>query len=1013
MSRIGLREIITGCAVVLLSAVPSLSEAGPDFRVATGRYVGNGAASRPISGLGFSPAFVLISSTTGSASVVSSSAMLPGLSKDLGTPSSVQVGRILSLDSDGFTVGSQPSVNNVGVTYHWQAFKAAPGTFEVGWYLGTGIDRDQVLGFQPDYVMVLAETNEHAMQRFAGTAGDASFEFGSSGAKGGRIKAFYPSGFRLGNHSTVNDLGKIYQFAAWRGFAGGIAAGTYQGTGTAGPRKLTGFLPHSVILKRFGSSGAVTRAASLAGDTTLAIDPGLAFAGGITSLDTLGFSLGTSDATNKSGDTHGYVAFRSQSVTSVSQIRLRTRAGALTTTMTPLDTMFVEATLTETAGFKNIGRIEFEMFLSGHYGIVGNPPFNATCSWARAGIPRWRMDNPVGTTWAIVPSLCTVDTTTNSTGPQIVRLAFVTSRVARASSSGQWSVEVRATTAAATSASRLNGLDVARYTSLVLADTSAQFTAAPAGADSLPLAIPGDGDLEVRVIANDAFDLRAMATDMRGLDNPTDTLFVGPPTPRIRYFVRTGAAGTLDTTFSDLLVNETANETDVPLSYPVAFWIDHPAGQPEQTYLGTLGIQARATGGGNPARTAQIPLRATVATTGLAATSAIGEVNPDTVVVGAAAQPFTAFLMPVIQGFDSGIDDVLIALPAGYSAPSVTAVRVAGGAVPFSDLSGADFVHVRLGALVATGVLIEVDFVSGTPTVARPSGSPFTIRFDDSATPAAAQSSVEGDANGLPDDDSWKVFLMPGPLAQVSISPPSAAVIADSTRQFTASTTDAYGNAVTAPLSWGVFGGVGSIGGGGLFTAVTAGAGQVSAWSGAIADTVPVTVIAQPSIDARSITGPNSATRGQGGISVSMRVENLSADPVLIDSLWLDFTRATRGDANVDFNAVPHSAGFDTIPPVSSAWLSFSVAIADSAAPGNLTIEGGARGTGVGSGLRVTDAVVDSTWTLNVQTAPNLASVATTLAPGTVAQGSSGFSFTIDMTNAGQAGVASGAGSEL
>ena len=66
--------------------------------------------------------------------------------------------RIQSLDPSGFTVGTIAQVNGGGITYHWVAWKAAPGEMTVGTYTGNGAGSQSItgLGFSPDIVFVIS-----------------------------------------------------------------------------------------------------------------------------------------------------------------------------------------------------------------------------------------------------------------------------------------------------------------------------------------------------------------------------------------------------------------------------------------------------------------------------------------------------------------------------------------------------------------------------------------------------------------------------------------------------------------------------------------------------------------------------------------------------------------------------------------------------------------------------------------------------------------------------------------
>ena len=118
----------------------------------------------------------------------------------------------------------------------------------------------------------------------------------------------------------------------------------------------------------------------------------------------------------------------------------------------------------------------------------------------------------------------------------------------------------------------------------------------------------------------------------------------------------------------------------------------------------------------------------------------------------------------------------------------------------------------------------------------------------------ATQNSVFGTAS---------VSIVAGPLSSIVVSPASANVVAGTTRSFTASGFDQYGNAVTVAPTWTTNGG--TIDASGVFTAqagVAAGR-LVTATQGAIFNTATVSITAGP-LHA-IVVSPNGANVAAGG----------------------------------------------------------------------------------------------------------------------------------------------------
>ena len=141
---------------------------------------------------------------------------------------------------------------------------------------------------------------------------------------------------------------------------------------------------------------------------------------------------------------------------------------------------------------------------------------------------------------------------------------------------------------------------------------------------------------------------------------------------------------------------------------------------------------------------------------------------------------------------------------------------------------------------------VLTDLLGGTSSVEPTwgvTGSIGTISATGLFTPTTAGAGrVTGVYLGL--RDSSEVTVSPGVPATVTISPASATVSADSTRQFAATVRDSDGNIVSTPVTWSVLGGIGTITTGGLFTATTAGTGNVRAAAGTAVGLAPVTVTA-------------------------------------------------------------------------------------------------------------------------------------------------------------------------
>ena len=156
-------------ARALLVLAMLLSAASASARVKTGTYTGDGSPSRGITGVGFAPVVVMVKGNDTDASddltsaVLRSATMPAGMAKPLKGDQALGGGMILSLDGDGFTVGSDRRVNASGIQFHYVAFEAAPH-LALGTYTGSGGSQSiGSVGFHPDYVILMEDGASRAM----------------------------------------------------------------------------------------------------------------------------------------------------------------------------------------------------------------------------------------------------------------------------------------------------------------------------------------------------------------------------------------------------------------------------------------------------------------------------------------------------------------------------------------------------------------------------------------------------------------------------------------------------------------------------------------------------------------------------------------------------------------------------------------------------------------------------------------------------------------------------------
>jgi hypothetical protein len=186
---------------------------GPALNI--GSYLGDGTDNRPITGVGFQPAWVMTlgdgedawfrpGTVSGDASFA-----IDALTK--------VSDRIQALQTDGFQVGSNVNVNKSGVTYHYVAFRASAAVHQTT-YTGNSVDGTSVtgVGFQPAFIWIKRDLANNSIWRSQSVIGDLSLFWNAVVANTNRIQALEADGFQLGSTSAVNDNGDTYHYLALR-----------------------------------------------------------------------------------------------------------------------------------------------------------------------------------------------------------------------------------------------------------------------------------------------------------------------------------------------------------------------------------------------------------------------------------------------------------------------------------------------------------------------------------------------------------------------------------------------------------------------------------------------------------------------------------------------------------------------------------------------------------------------------------------------------------------------------
>jgi len=291
-----------------------------------GSYTGDGGTTKALTSVGFTPDLVVIKGSSTTAAVWRSSSMPTNDGQFFtATAENTTSGLFTTLDSTGFTVGNLSNVNTNATTYQYFAFKEVASYMDVGTYTGNATDSTNItgVGFVPNAVFIKnanAATPTGAVYNITDSYGDFTETFIDAASAVDYIQSLRTDGFQVGADSRTNGSTNTLYYAAFAGEASytssgafKMATGSYAGTGVAQSVTGLGFAPDWVMVKHTDQATdqyAVFRMKLMGGDSTAYFSNGAAnFTGGITSMDSDGFTLGTDATVNTNADTYYWTAF--------------------------------------------------------------------------------------------------------------------------------------------------------------------------------------------------------------------------------------------------------------------------------------------------------------------------------------------------------------------------------------------------------------------------------------------------------------------------------------------------------------------------------------------------------------------------------------------------------------------------------------------------------------------------------------------------------------------------------
>lgn len=302
--------------------------AGGSFKVKPFTYTGTGS-TQTISGIGFSPQLLLIKAngnadpndiaTIAISSLQNTSNVGPAASQwtNSSTPAEPKTGIINSYNADGFEISNNVTINANGKTYYGMALTGDSTEVYQGIYTGNGTSQSiSGIGFQPDLVIIITKNASGAITYKHGSMGTNSNANPFSTFVATAITSLDADGFSIGNQTSVNVNGRMYQYIAIKAPSGCGEFATYNGNGT--DNRTINYSSISsgaqfAFVKRNGASNPVFTTTSHPSDNSSQIGAFVNIANSIQSISSpTSMEIGTDATVNTNTNTYYYFALKSE-----------------------------------------------------------------------------------------------------------------------------------------------------------------------------------------------------------------------------------------------------------------------------------------------------------------------------------------------------------------------------------------------------------------------------------------------------------------------------------------------------------------------------------------------------------------------------------------------------------------------------------------------------------------------------------------------------------------------------